>query len=187
MSQSLGEETLTASYLFLKRPRISAHWLSWDDTQSLNVVETQKQAEEIPFIQRTRPCCYATDKALKRGHVWATIVLHSSFSLQGPILYTCHVLLPLSWPIFFWKLFSKLQKEAGTRAFKRTCPLEFNYVCCWVLTAESALSSISDNALFSAHSALSFRLLAGEVSSWAGITAKQIITAYPNVSNLSLL
>lgn len=155
-------------------PRISAHWLSWDDAQRLNVVETQEQAEEIPFIQRTRPCCYATDKALKRGR--ATIVLSLSRG-QSFIhaMFFCHYHDPFS----FENCFSKLQKEPRLvqELLKEPVPLSLTMRAAESLLLKVLLSGISDDALFSAHRALSFRLLAADVSSWAGVTAKQIITA----------
>lgn len=70
----------------------------------LNVRETERWAEGVE-LYNPRLCCYSTDKPVKRGPVWAGH--HCSWllflSLQGPILYTCHVLLPLPWPNFFWK------------------------------------------------------------------------------------
>lgn len=138
----------------------------------IGVPRNRKADRRIPVFQRTRLCCYSTDKAVKRSPFWAGH--HCSrlllLSLQGPILYTCHVLLPLPWPNFFWKLcFPNCRKSrSGTRAFKRNCPLEFNYACCWVLLQKVLCQEFLIMLLFFAHRATSWshRLWAGGVSIW---------------------
>lgn len=92
----------------------------WNDPGSLPLdyahylnVGNRKAGWGIPVFQLTRLC---TDKAMKRGPFWAGH--HCSWllllSLRGPILYTAHVLLPLPWPNFFWKLcFPNCRKSPG--------------------------------------------------------------------------
>lgn len=121
----------------MTRDQCHVHWLPWDDTHYLNVGETERKAEEYQFFSGQD---FAVTPLTKQWSAapceQATIVLDSSGSLSRGrsfihAMFFCHYHDPIS----FENCVSQIAEraEAGTRAFKRNCPLEFNYACCWVL------------------------------------------------------
>ncbi len=114
-----------------------AHSLPRDDPHYLNVEETERQAEEDQVYSWQDFAVTALTKQWSAApSERATIVLDSSCSLSRGqsfihAMFFCHYHDPIS----FENCVSQIAERAGagTRAFKRNCPLEFNYACCWVL------------------------------------------------------
>ena len=81
----------------------------------------------------TRLCCYSTDKAMKRAssdkprHCSGSSpsLFREQFFIHG--MFFCHYHDPISFENDIFQI--TVRACAGAGAFKRNCPLEFNFAC----------------------------------------------------------
>lgn len=119
----------------MKWPQISGVPTCCPGMIHITCMWNRKAGWGIPVFQWTSLCCYSTDKAneawprLSRPPLFSTPLSRGRSFIHAMFFCHCHD------PISFENCVSQIAERAaaGTRAFKRNCPLEFNYVCCWVL------------------------------------------------------
>lgn len=105
-----------------------------DDAHYLNVKQRGGMRNSGFFSGQDFSVTTPLTKQMKRGPVWAGH--HCSRLLSpgaNPLYMPCSSAITMTQ--FLLKTVSQIAERAvaGTRAFKRNCPLEFNYACCWVL------------------------------------------------------
>lgn len=130
----------SVNFLFvyeMTQDHCSADSLNVDDAHYLNVDETEEKDRRIPVS--------AVDKTLLLQH-WQRSQAQTRLN-RPPLFLSPLALSPGADPFympcspaitmtqFLLKTVSQIAEriQACTRAFKRSCPLEFNYAWCWVL------------------------------------------------------